>query len=59
MEFEYLKLYNLIFSRTKRAFEVEQKTFFQVPQVLSFRIKKQTSKNVADTTFKIARKTIF
>ena len=34
-----------------RAFEVKQKTFFQVSQVLSFRFEKQTSKNVADTTF--------
>ena len=36
----------------KRAFEVKQKTFFLVSQVLSFRRKKQTTKNVADTTFK-------
>ena len=34
-----------------RAFEVKQKTFFQVSQVLSFGFEKQTSKNVADTTF--------
>ena len=34
----------------KRAFEVKQ-TFFLVSQVLSFRHTKQTSKNVADTTF--------
>ena len=42
----------MIFSRTKRAFEVKQKTFFLVSQVLSFRVEKQTSKNAADTTFK-------
>ena len=30
-----------------------KKTFFLVSQVLSFRHKKQTSKNVADTTFNI------
>ena len=28
-----------------------KKTFFQVSQVLSFRLEKQTSENVADTTF--------
>ena len=43
----------MIFSRTKRTFEVKWKTFFFVLQVLSFRLKKQTSKNVADTTFKL------
>ena len=43
----------MIFSRTKRAFEVFfRKAFFFVSQVLSFKLKKQTSKNVADTTFK-------
>ena len=36
----------------KRAFEVKQKTFSQVSQLLSFRLVKQTGKNVADTTFK-------
>ena len=50
MTFEYLKSYNLIISRTKRAFGVKQ-TFLLVSQVLSFRRKKQTSKNVAETTF--------
>ena len=34
-----------------------KKTFFLFPQVVSFRLKKQTSKNVVDTTFK-ALKTI-
>ena len=37
----------------QRAFEVKQKTFFIVSQVLSFRYAKQTRKNVVDTTFKI------
>ena len=43
----------MIISRTKRAFEVKWKTIFLVSQVLSFRREKQTSKNVAETTFKI------
>ena len=38
----------------KRAFRVKLKTFYLVSQVLSFRHTKQTSKNVADTTFKCA-----
>ena len=37
---------------TKTAFEVKQETFFFVWQVLSFRLQKQTSKNIADKTFK-------
>ena len=37
----------------RRAFEVKRKTFFQVSQVLSFRLAKQTTKNVWDTTFNI------
>ena len=37
----------------RRAFEVKQKTFLDVSQVHSFRHKKETSKNVTDTTFKI------
>ena len=36
----------------KRAFEVKSKTFFQVSQLLSFKLEKQISKNVADTIFK-------
>ena len=40
-----------IFSRTERAIEVELKTFFSVWQVLSFILKKQISKILADTTF--------
>ena len=53
MIFEYLKILNLIISRTKKAFEVKEKTLFLVSQVLSFGHTKQTSKNVADTTFKL------
>ena len=49
MKFEYLK--PLIFTRKKKAFPKKQKTFFLVSQVLSFRLKKQTCKNAADTTF--------
>ena len=41
----------MIFLRTKRAIEVKKKIFL-VSQVLSFSIEKQTSTNVADTTFK-------
>ena len=51
MIFNYLK--SLIISRTKRAFEVKQKTFFLVLQVISFRHTKQISKNVADPIFKV------
>ena len=39
----------MIFLTMKKAFEVKQKTFFQVSQVLSFRLEKQISKNLADT----------
>ena len=35
----------LISSRAKRDFEVKQKTFLLVSQVLSFKLKKETSKN--------------
>ena len=35
----------------KRGFEVKRKTFFLVSQILSFRFKQQSSKNVPDTTF--------
>ena len=37
----------------ERAFEVKQKTFFLVSKVLSLRHTKQTSKNLAKTTFKV------
>ena len=37
----------------KRVFEVKQNTFFQVLQVLSLRLEKQTSKNVADANFNV------
>ena len=36
----------------KRAFKVKKTPFFLVSQVLSFGLIKQTSKDVADTTFK-------
>ena len=42
----------MIFLRMKRAFEVKWKNFFFVSLVLSFRLKKQTNKTVADTIFK-------
>ena len=45
MTSEYLKSQNLIILRTKEL------KFFLVSQVLSFRLTKETSKNVADTTF--------
>ena len=41
----------MIFSSTKRDFGV--KIFFLVSQLVSFRLKKQTDKNVADITFKV------
>ena len=48
MKFEDLKFFD-IFSRTKRAFEA--KNIFLVSQKLSFRLEKQTSKNVVNATF--------
>ena len=42
----------LIISKTERVFKVKWKAFFLVSKWLSFRHTKQTSKNVADTTFK-------
>ena len=45
MKFKNVEFQNLIFSRTKR----EKNIFLSST---SFRLKKQTSKNVADTTFK-------
>ena len=51
MKFEYLKFYILIFSRTKRDFGV--KGFFLVPQLASFKLKKQTDKNLVDIAFKV------
>ena len=41
----------MIFSRMKRDFGV--KAFFLVSQLFSFRLKKQTDKNVVDITFKV------
>ena len=52
MKFDYIKYLNLIFSRTKRAFQVKKKTFFQVPQVLFSRHEKATNRNVPDASFK-------
>ena len=42
----------MIFLENKKRFWSKIKIFFRVLRVLSFRIKKQTSKNVADTNFK-------
>ena len=53
MKFEYIWII-LVFSRMKRTIEVKQKTFFLfflISKVLSFILKKQTSKNVEDTIF--------
>ena len=50
-----LKSWNLIISRTKGAFDVKSEIFFLVLQMVSFRHKRQTSKNVADTIFKLLR----
>ena len=49
MIFEYLKCSRLIISRMRRAFKVKRKVFF--PCFASFIHTKQTSKNVANTTF--------
>ena len=48
-----MKFENVEFSKTKRAFDMKKKTFFLVWQVLSYRLEKQTSTNVVDTTFKV------
>ena len=40
----------LDFLNTEKSFQSEIKTFFLILQVLSFRLTKQSSKNVADTT---------
>ena len=45
LKFDYL-------NGMERAFEVKRKTVFLVSELLSFRYTKQTSKNVAATTFK-------
>ena len=42
----------MIISRTKKPFEFKLKIFFLVLKGLYFRHTKQTSKNIADTTFK-------
>ena len=45
LKFDYLK--------NEKSFRSEIKIFFFVLQVLSFRLTKQTSKNLADTTFSL------
>ena len=44
---------NFGFIENEKAFEGKQTSFFLVPIVLFLRLKKQTSKNVADTIFNI------
>ena len=44
MKFENAEYEDLIFSRTKRGFEVKWKTFFFIWLVLSFRPKKKLAK---------------
>ena len=51
MIFKYLKSKNLIISRTKRAFEVKQNTFFLASQLRPCSLTKQTSKNLPHITF--------
>ena len=53
MKYENVEFWNFIFSKLKKAFKVKYKTLFLVWKVLSFRLKKQTSKNIADTNFKV------
>ena len=48
---EYLKIL-----KNEKSFRSQIKTCFLFSQVLSFRHRKQTSKNVVDTTFKISKK---
>ena len=48
MKFKYLKF---DFLKNEKRFWSEIKYFFQVSQVLSFGLEKQTSTNVVDTTF--------
>ena len=50
------KILKFDFLKNEKSFWSEIKTFFLVWQVLSLRLKKQTSKNVADTTFKKVNK---
>ena len=47
------KILKFDFVKDKKGFWNEIKTFILVWQVLAFRLKKQTSNNVADTTFKV------
>ena len=49
----YLNIWKFkIISKTKELLKCNKKTFFVILQVLSFGHTEQTSKNVADTTFK-------
>ena len=46
----------MIISRIKSTFQVKQKTFFLVSQEPCFKLTKETSKNVAEATFKLKAK---
>ena len=52
MIFEYAKMFKFDYLKNEKSFRSEVKSIFLVSQMLSFRHAKQTSKNVADTTFK-------
>ena len=53
MKREYLKMLKFDFVKNEKSFWSE--TFFEVSQVLSFRLEKQTSKSVADTIFNMGQ----
>ena len=46
------KIVNFEYLKQEKGFEKKYKTFFLVAKVLSFRIKKQNSKNISDITFR-------
>ena len=48
------KKLKLDYLKNEKSFRSKMKMFFLVSQVLFFRNTKQTNKNVADTTFKLA-----
>ena len=48
------KVLNFDFLKNEKSVWSEKKTFSLVSQMLSFRLKKQSSKNVVDTAFKVA-----
>ena len=52
MKFENTKILKFDFLENEKDFWSGIKAFFLVWEVLSFRLKRQTSKNVADKTFK-------